>query len=74
MALSATPKTGSNQPNYQPSYGDWSPKTYVVLTAADDMPLPQAAYDDLGRPNVTVHGMVLDNHGIPALAIHSVSQ
>ena len=46
---------------------------YTVLTAADGMPLPQAALDDLGRPGVTVHGVVLDRHGVRALAVESVS-
>ncbi len=46
--------------------------TYLVIPPRDGMPLPEKAYDDLGKPGVTVKGAELDSHGIHAIAIHSV--
>lgn len=47
-------------------------KVYSVLTAADGMPLPEAAYDALGKPGVTVHATELNRHGVRAIAVQSV--
>jgi hypothetical protein len=46
--------------------------TYLALPAKDGIPLPQKAYNDLGKPGVTVKAAELDSHGIHALAIQSV--
>lgn len=49
-------------------------RVYSVLTAKDGMPLPQAAYDDLGVAGVTIQGQVVDAHGGHAIAVQSVSR
>ncbi|MGH9484446.1 MAG: hypothetical protein ACRD1F_05265 [Terriglobales bacterium] len=49
-------------------------QTYLVLTPKDGMPLPKAVYNDLGDPGVTVHGQVIDSHGVRAIGISSVSE
>jgi hypothetical protein len=49
-------------------------RTYLVLTAKDGKPLPDAAYDALGQPGVTVTGVTLNSHGVLAIAIQSVSR
>jgi hypothetical protein len=46
--------------------------TYLALPLKDGMPLPEKAYDDLGKPGLTVKAEELDSHGIHALAIQSV--
>ena len=46
---------------------------YFVLTPKDGVELPEKAYDDLGRPGVTVHGKEVSNHGVKALAVESVT-
>lgn len=46
--------------------------TYLALPPKDGMPLPEKAYNDLGKPGVTVKGAELDSHGIHALAVQSV--
>lgn len=47
---------------------------YTVLTATDGMPLPEAAYDDLGVSGVTVQGTIVRRHGSDAIAVMSVSR
>jgi len=46
---------------------------YAVLTGVNGMPLPKDAYDDLGRPGVTVQGKVVKSHGLNMIAIETVS-
>lgn len=46
---------------------------YGVLTGVNGMPLPKEAYDDLGRPGVTVRGKAVKSHGLNMIAIESVA-
>jgi hypothetical protein len=46
--------------------------TYLALPPKAGTPLPEKAYNDLGKSGVTVKAAEVDSHGFKALAIQSV--
>ncbi|HZR57875.1 MAG TPA: hypothetical protein VFA74_13455 [Terriglobales bacterium] len=46
-------------------------KVYVVLTAKNGLPLPEAALNQLGIPGIMIKGQLLTAHGVDAIALES---